>query len=104
MDNARCSEVTGLSDKFTNLHRLSIVNAGLVSLKGFPSLVNLQEVHAKQHCCCCLLLCLCVWLQLQLGDNKLSGGLGALSECLHLSQLGLAGNKIGEIEDLKPLV
>ena len=44
LDNARCSEVSGLSDKFVNLNRLSIVNAGLVSLDGFPSLPNLKEV------------------------------------------------------------
>ncbi len=44
LDNARCSEVTGLSDKFTNLHRLSIVNAGLSSLKGLPPFPNLKEV------------------------------------------------------------
>lgn len=42
--------------------------------------------------------------QLQLGDNKLSGGLEALAGCPKLSVLGLAGNKIGELEDLKSLV
>ncbi len=45
LDNARCSEVTGLLEKFVNLCRLSIVNAGLVSLDGFPSLPNLREVR-----------------------------------------------------------
>lgn len=42
--------------------------------------------------------------QLQVGDNKLIGGLEVLSSCPKLSRLGLAGNKIGELEDLKPLV
>lgn len=83
LDNARCSEVNGLSNQLTGLCRLSIVNAGLISLKGFPSLPNLKE--------------------LQLGDNKLSGGLEALAGCPKLSRLGLAGNKFGELEDLKPL-
>jgi Leucine-rich repeat (LRR) protein len=45
-----------------------------------------------------------VSFQLQLGDNKLSGGLDAISGCSKLGQLGLAGNKIRELEDLKPLV
>ena len=44
LDNGRCSEVTGLLENFTNLQRLSIVNAGLTSLKGFPPLPNLKEV------------------------------------------------------------
>lgn len=44
LDNGRCSEVTGLLENFTNLKRLSIVNAGLTSLKGFPPLPNLKEV------------------------------------------------------------
>ena len=44
LDNARCSEVNGLSDKLIGLCRLSIVNAGLTSLKGFPSLRSLKEV------------------------------------------------------------
>lgn len=48
-----------------------------------------------------------VWVciyQLQLGDNKLNGGLEVLIGCPKLSELGLAGNRIGELEDLKPLV
>ena len=46
LDNARCSEVNGLTDKLISLRRLSIVNAGLTSLKGFPSLPSLIEVLA----------------------------------------------------------
>ena len=42
--------------------------------------------------------------QLQLGDNKLSGGLDVLTNCPNLNKVGLAGNRIGEFEDLKPLV
>lgn len=45
MDNARCVVVAGLSGKFGNLIRLSIVNAGLTSLEGFPSLPRLKEVY-----------------------------------------------------------
>ena len=44
LDNARSSELNGL-EKFKSLQRLSMVNAGLVSLKGFPSFPNLLEVH-----------------------------------------------------------
>ena len=42
--------------------------------------------------------------QLELGDNKLSGGLKALSKCTSLRHLSIAGNKISSLEDLKPLV
>ena len=58
LDNAHCSEVSGLTDKFVNLSRLSIVNAGLVSLDGLPSLPNLKEVCFRcsigilLSCCC----------------------------------------------------
>lgn len=44
LDN-RCIEVAKLSDKFKNLRRLSIVNAGLASLKGFPTFPNLHKVY-----------------------------------------------------------
>ena len=48
LDNVRCNITLGsLLDKFSNLRRLSVVNAGLLSLEGFPSLPNLDEVALK---------------------------------------------------------
>ena len=45
-----------------------------------------------------------LFLQLELSDNRLSTGLGALKECPNLTNLNLSGNKIKDIETLEPLV
>ena len=45
-----------------------------------------------------------VLLQLELSDNRLSTGLGALKSCTNLTNLNLSGNKIKDIETLEPLV
>ena len=45
-----------------------------------------------------------MYLQLDLSDNRLSTGLGALKECPNLTNLNLSGNKIKDIETLEPLV
>ena len=42
--------------------------------------------------------------QLDLGDNKLTGGLDALQLCPALKHLSLVGNRIANLDDLKPLV
>lgn len=42
--------------------------------------------------------------QLELGDNKLTSGLDALSKCPSLCYLSLVGNRLASIEDLTPLV
>lgn len=44
-------------------------------------------------------------LQLSLNDNKLTGGLESVSSlCPKLSHLGLAGNRITDLDELLPLV
>ena len=45
-----------------------------------------------------------MYLQLDLSDNRLSTGLGALKECPNLTNLNLSGNKIKDLETLEPLV
>lgn len=45
LDNCQTDgEVVGLNDEFSSLKSLSIVNAGLTSVKGFPKLLKLQKV------------------------------------------------------------
>ena len=43
-------------------------------------------------------------LQLELSDNRISGGLNFLHGCAKLDYLNLSGNKIKDIETLEPLV
>lgn len=43
-------------------------------------------------------------LQLDLSDNEVSDGLDLLHGCPHLFSLNLSGNKIKDVDALKPLV
>ena len=45
LDSCDASQITGLTDQYTNLETLTLSNNGLTSLKGFPSLPNLRKVH-----------------------------------------------------------
>lgn len=46
-----------------------------------------------------------MWLQLELSDNRISGGLEVLAERLvNLTHLNLSGNKFKDISTLEPLV
>lgn len=44
LDNCRATNIEGLTDEFTNLESLSLINVGLTTLKGFPKLPNLRKV------------------------------------------------------------
>ena len=45
LDNARtCGEFEGLTEEFTALERLSAIQTGLTTLKGFPKLKSLKKV------------------------------------------------------------
>lgn len=83
LDNCRSPHIVGLSDAYTNLEILSLNNAGLIYLKGFPTLPKLRK--------------------LELSDNRISNGLNYLSGCKKLTHLNLSGNKIQDLEALKPL-
>ncbi|XP_068631009.1 acidic leucine-rich nuclear phosphoprotein 32 family member A isoform X1 [Battus philenor] len=83
LDNCRSTNIVGLTDEYTNLEILSLNNVGLTSLKGFPTLPNL--------------------LKLELSDNRISNGLNFLNGCKKLTYLNLSGNKIRDLEALKPL-
>ncbi|KAK7096033.1 acidic leucine-rich nuclear phosphoprotein 32 family member B-like isoform X2 [Littorina saxatilis] len=83
LDNCRVTEIEGLTSDFSALESLSMINVGLQSLSSFPKLGNLKK--------------------LDLSDNRISGGLQALTGCPKLTHLSLSGNKIKDIDALKPL-
>lgn len=73
----------GLTDKFTALESLSLINVGLVTLKNFPALPALKR--------------------LELSDNRISNGLNHITNCTALTNLNLSGNRIKELDDIRPL-
>ncbi|GJQ73090.1 hypothetical protein Trydic_g1720 [Trypoxylus dichotomus] len=83
LDNCRSTTITGLTDEFCNLESLSLINVGLTSLKGFPKLPNLKK--------------------LELSDNRINNGLNLLATSPKLTHLNLSGNRIKDLETLKPL-
>uniref|UniRef100_A0A3Q3WXF6 Acidic leucine-rich nuclear phosphoprotein 32 family member n=1 Tax=Mola mola TaxID=94237 RepID=A0A3Q3WXF6_MOLML len=86
VDNSRSvdGEVEGLTDEFSELEFLSMINVGLSSLVKMPSLPKL--------------------CRLELSDNNLSGSLETLSEkCPNLTYLNLSGNKIRELSNVEAL-
>uniref|UniRef100_A0A4W6DMS4 Acidic leucine-rich nuclear phosphoprotein 32 family member n=1 Tax=Lates calcarifer TaxID=8187 RepID=A0A4W6DMS4_LATCA len=86
VDNCRSGdgEVEGLTDEYTELEILSMVNVGLSSLSKLPSLPKLRK--------------------LEVSDNTISGGLDSLAEkCPNLSYLNLSGNKIKELSSIQAL-
>lgn len=83
LDNCRASQISGLTDEFVNLETLSLINVGLVTLKGFPKLPKLKK--------------------LELSDNRLTGGLNLLHGSPKLQHLNISGNRIRDLEALEPL-
>ncbi|XP_028329811.1 putative acidic leucine-rich nuclear phosphoprotein 32 family member C [Gouania willdenowi] len=86
LDHCRSSDgkMEGLTDEFSNLELLSLINVGLTSMAGVPKLDKLRK--------------------LQLNDNRISGGLEVLAEQLvNLTHLDLSGNKFKDIGTLEPL-
>jgi len=83
LDNCQATAIEGLTDEFKNLTSLSLVNAGLTTLKGFPQLPKLRK--------------------LDLSDNRISGDLDLLQGSPTLSYLNLSGNQIKDLETLQAL-
>lgn len=83
LDNCRSTNIVALTDEYINLENLSLNNVGLTTLKGFPKLPKLRK--------------------LELSDNRISNGLNFLNGCKKLTHLNLSGNKIKDLDDLKPL-
>jgi len=44
LDSCDASQITGLTEQYSNLETLTLSNNGLTSLKGFPNLPNLRKV------------------------------------------------------------
>lgn len=86
LDNCRSSEgkIEGITEEFSNLELLSLINVGLTSVADVPKLAKLKK--------------------LELSDNRISGGLEVLAERLvNLTHLNLSGNKFKDISTLEPL-
>ncbi|XP_022224094.1 acidic leucine-rich nuclear phosphoprotein 32 family member A isoform X2 [Drosophila obscura] len=83
LDNCRSTSIVGFTDEYTALESLSLINVGLTTLKGFPKLPSLKK--------------------LELSDNRISSGLNYLTTSPKLQYLNLSGNKIKDLETLKPL-
>lgn len=83
LDNCRSTNIEGLTDSFTALEVLSLINVGLVSLKSFPKLPALRK--------------------LELSDNRISNALSHLTGSPKLTHLNLSGNRIKDFDELKPL-
>uniref|UniRef100_A0A183BVL0 LRRcap domain-containing protein n=1 Tax=Globodera pallida TaxID=36090 RepID=A0A183BVL0_GLOPA len=84
LDNCKATTICGLTEQFTNLTTLSLINVGLNSLDGLPKLPTVRTID--------------------LSDNKLSGGLEKLVECCpRLYHINLCANKIATMETLAPL-
>ncbi|XP_077295608.1 acidic leucine-rich nuclear phosphoprotein 32 mapmodulin isoform X1 [Arctopsyche grandis] len=83
LDNCRSPAIIGLTDEYVNLGSLSLINVGLLSLKGFPKLPNLKR--------------------LELSDNRICQKLDRLNTSPKLTHLNLSGNKISDIATLEPL-
>ncbi|XP_078100386.1 acidic leucine-rich nuclear phosphoprotein 32 family member D-like [Sander vitreus] len=86
LDNCRSGEgkIEGITEEFSNLELLSLINVGLTSVADVPKLDKLKK--------------------LELSDNRISGGLEVLAERLvSLTHLNLSGNKFKDISTLEPL-
>ena len=88
LDGVKCGGEIDFGDyDFSSLEQLTIRDAGLTSLKNFPTLPNLQ--------------------QLDLCKNRISKGLECITECKNLKNLQLTGNRLKftpDLEVLAPLV
>ncbi|CAH8866555.1 unnamed protein product [Trichobilharzia szidati] len=83
LDNSKSVDIEGLTDEYSSLEVLSMMNVGLQNLTGLPCLTSLKT--------------------LELSNNLISGGLDALLKCPNIEQLNLNSNKIESMEALVPL-
>ncbi|GMT00263.1 hypothetical protein PENTCL1PPCAC_22437 [Pristionchus entomophagus] len=84
LDNCKTDKIEGLADNLASLDTLSMVNCGLKSLEGLPTLPELVIFDISQ--------------------NELSSGLDILAaKCPKLEKLVLSDNKFATLEQLEPL-
>lgn len=115
LDNCRSVEgkIEGLTAEFVNLEFLSLINVGLISVSNLPKLGKLKKVkcftfvHPRKSwiVVSVKITSVSTIFQLELSDNRISGGLDVLAEKLpNLTHLNLSGNKLKDISTLEPLV
>lgn len=49
LDNCRSTSIEGLTDEFTALEKLSLINVGVTSLKSFPKLPSLKKLELSDN-------------------------------------------------------
>lgn len=119
LDNCRSTNIVGLTDEFTALESLSLINVGLTSLKGFPKLPNLKKLELSDNRFVPSQYTINNIVGLKLVHlfefiihffsvhffrlHRISNGLSNLSVSTKLTHLNLSGNKIKDVEELKPL-
>ena len=47
LDNARATQIEGLTDEYTNLETLSLINVGLTTFKDFLKLPKLEKIQVQ---------------------------------------------------------
>lgn len=114
LDNCRSNDgkIEGLTDEFEELEFLSTINVGLMTVAHLPKLKKLKKVSVLLHRASMTLRlqdlsCFDSFIveQLELSDNRISGGLEVLAEkCPNLTHLNLSGNKIKDLSTIEPLV
>lgn len=121
LDNCRSDDgkIEGITAEFSNLELLSLINVNLSSVAEIPKLDKLKKVRrntdnhlidlsaawVRRRTSRFVLIKSDLLLQLELSDNRISGGLEVLAERLvNLTHLNLSGNKFKDISTLEPLV
>lgn len=49
LDNCRSTSIEGLTDEFTALEKLTLINVGLTTLKNFPKLPSLKKLELSDN-------------------------------------------------------
>jgi len=83
LDGCVASEIEGISDEYTSLQRLSLVDVGLTTLTGLPALPSLTKLNVA--------------------GNPIATGIAVLTQCPNLEMINLSGNKLKSVADLAPL-
>jgi hypothetical protein len=89
LDNCKATSISGLTEEFTGLTTLSLINVGLTTLEGLPKVSRHNSSEDTDN------IQLPSLRTIDLSDNKLGGGLEKLVECCpRLYHINLCANKI----------
>lgn len=95
-----------MTDEFTALEKLSLINVGLTSLRTFPKLPSLKklELSDNRYIHSLVIVISPDISTILLGHFfRISNGLNHLLTSPKLTSLNLSGNKIKDFDELKPL-